>query len=64
LLVPSKKSLTASSAQDRIAPEQARQAALEVYAYAQDADPNSKRVKLEVMKMRLYGPGNELLAER
>lgn len=37
---------------------------MEIYAYAQDADPNSKRVKLEVMKMRLYGPGNELLAER
>lgn len=37
---------------------------MEIYAYAQDADPNSQRVKLEVMKMRLYGPGNELLAER
>jgi len=37
---------------------------MEIYAYAQDADPNSKRVKLEVMRMRLYGPGNELLAER
>ena len=37
---------------------------MEVYAYAQDADPSNNRVKLEVMKMRLYGPGNELLAER
>lgn len=37
---------------------------MEIYAFAQDADPNSKRVKLEIMKMRLYGPGNELLAER
>ncbi|MEX5745175.1 DUF4852 domain-containing protein [Massilia sp. X63] len=37
---------------------------MEVYAYAQDADPSSNRVKLEIMKMRLYGPGNELLAER
>lgn len=37
---------------------------MEVYAYAQDVDPNSKRVKLQVMKTRLYGPGNELLAER
>lgn len=37
---------------------------MEVFAYAQDADPSSNRVKLEVMKMRLYGPGNELLAER
>jgi hypothetical protein len=37
---------------------------MEVYAYAQDADPSNNRVKLEIMKVRLYGPGNELLAER
>jgi hypothetical protein len=37
---------------------------LEVYAYAQDADPSTRRVKLQVMKLRLYGPGNELLAEQ
>jgi hypothetical protein len=36
---------------------------LEVYGFAQDADPSSRRVKLQVMKVRLYNPGNELLAE-
>lgn len=36
---------------------------MEVYGYAQDADPSNRRVKLQVMKVRLYSPGNELLAE-
>jgi hypothetical protein len=36
---------------------------MEVYAFAQDADPSNRRVKLQVMKVRLYSPSNELLAE-
>lgn len=37
---------------------------MEVYAYAQDADPSNRRVKLQVLKVKLYGPGNALLAEQ
>jgi len=36
---------------------------MEVYGFAQDADPSNRRVKLQVMKVRLYSPSNELLAE-
>lgn len=36
---------------------------MEVYSFAQDADPSQRAVKLEVMKIRLYSPTNELLAE-
>jgi len=36
---------------------------MEIYGYAQDADPSARRVKLQIMKVRLYSPSNELLAE-
>jgi hypothetical protein len=36
---------------------------MEIYAFAQDADPSNRRVKLQVMKVRQYSPANELLAE-
>ncbi|WP_348698395.1 hypothetical protein [Duganella fentianensis] len=36
---------------------------MEVYCFAQDADPSARRVKLQVMKVRLFSPSNQLLAE-
>lgn len=36
---------------------------LQTYAFAQDADPGERRVRLQVMKVRLVGPGGEVLAE-
>ncbi len=36
---------------------------LRIYAFAQDADPNDHRVKLQILKCQLYGPQGELLAE-
>lgn len=36
---------------------------LQTYAFAQDADPGERRVRLQVMKVRLLGPGGEVLAE-
>ncbi len=36
----------------------------ETYVYAQDADPSNSRVKLEILKFRVFSPTGELLAER
>ncbi|XLZ68780.1 hypothetical protein ABT364_19830 [Massilia sp. SR12] len=36
---------------------------LQTYAYVQDADPSNRRVKLQVMKVRLLDPAGEVLAE-
>lgn len=36
---------------------------MEVYAFAQDADPSNQRVKLQVMKVRILSASNELLGE-
>lgn len=37
---------------------------VQVYAFAQDADPSNRRVKLEIMKYRLLSPSGEVLAEQ
>jgi hypothetical protein len=36
----------------------------EIYVYAQDADPSNSRVKLEILKFRVFSPTGELLAEQ
>ena len=36
---------------------------LQTYAYVQDADPSQRRIKLQVMKVRLLDPSGEVLAE-
>jgi len=36
---------------------------LQTYAFAQDADPSHRRVKLQVMKVRLLDPAGDVLAE-
>lgn len=37
---------------------------VQIYLFAQDADPSNRRVKLEIMKYRLLSPTGEVLAER
>jgi len=36
---------------------------LETYAFAQDADPSNRRIKLQVLKVRLLDARGNLLAE-
>ncbi|WP_374581361.1 DUF4852 domain-containing protein [Pseudoduganella sp.] len=36
---------------------------LQTYAYVQDADPSNRRLKLQVMKVRLLDPAGEVLVE-